>query len=136
MPLTMLTPFGDFQFERCSIDYRVRVDSQGRTWTEDFEVNGGPRSVACGDVNACYDRSRESLVPWRGRLYPDEEGGFVHRMDMCLRTCAGYFIGELEVRMDEEDGAWSARPVDGGGDSGFRFDDPLKVRTDVELAPA
>lgn len=133
-PFTILTVFGDFELDRCSIDYSVSVDAQGRTWTEDFEVGGDNRSVACGDVNACYDYALEWLVPWRGRLYPAGDGTYLHRMDMCLRTCVGYFIGQLVVRLIPDEDGWRAEPVDGGGHSGFRFDAPLRVRADVELA--
>lgn len=136
VPLTILTPLGDFEFERCSIAYRVRVDASGRTWTEDFEVDGSPESVACGDVNACYDFEREQLVPWRGRIYRQPGGDFVHRVDMCLRTCVGYFVGDLEVRLWEQDGRWRAEPVAGGGDTGFRFHSPLRVKGAFDLMSA
>jgi len=131
-PLTMLTPFGDFKFDRCSIAYRVRVDASGRTWTEDFDVEGDSKSVACGDVNACYDFDTEELVPWRGRIYPDGDG-FVHRMDMCLRTCVGYFVGRLNMRLVRDADGWRAVPINGGGDTGFRFDSPLVVKGDLDL---
>ena len=133
IPLTILTPFGDFEFERCAIDYRVRVDSSGRTWTEDFEVTGDERSVACGDVNPCYDYSVEDLAPWRGRIHPDGQDAFVHRTDMCLQTCVGHFVGELTMRLVRDGDAWRAEPVDGGGDSGFRFDSPLRVKGDLDI---
>jgi hypothetical protein len=132
-PLTMLTPLGDFKFDECSIDYRVLVDAAGRTLTDEFQVLGDRRSVACGDVNGCYDFAAAELVPWRGRIYPDGEDGFVHRMDMCLSTCVGYFVGELKLRLWREDGAWRAQPIDGGGDTGFRFDHLLKARGELDI---
>lgn len=132
-PLTILAPFGDFEFEHCSIAYRVRIDAAGRTWTEDFDVQGGPDSAACGDVNACYDSRREVLAPWRGRIYPDGNDRFVQRMDMCLRTCVGYFVGRLNMRLVREEDAWRAVPIDGGGDTGFRFDSQLVVKGDFDL---
>jgi hypothetical protein len=134
MPLTILTPLGDFEFERCAIAYRVRVDASGRTWTEGLEVEGDPQtSAACGDVDACYDFEREATAPWRGRIYPQDDGRFLHRVDMCLRTCVGYFVGKLEVELWQEDGAWRAKPVNGGGDTGFRFDAPLRVKGDFDV---
>jgi hypothetical protein len=134
-PFTMLTPFGDFQFDRCSIAYRVRVDASGRTWTDEFNVEGDPKNPvsACGDVNACFDYKREELAPWRGRIYPDGRGGYVHRMDMCLQTCVGYFVGKLNMRMVRDGDSWRAIPIDGGGDTGFRFDSPLLVKGDIDL---
>jgi hypothetical protein len=134
VPLTILTPFGDFEFSRCSLDYSVRVGPDGSTWTEDFEVEGGaPGSEACGDVNGCYDQVAESLLPWRGRLRPSGDGEFVHETDMCLRTCVGYFVGKLRVRLVEEDDGWRAEPIDGGGETGIRFNDQLAVQGDLRL---
>lgn len=133
-PLTMLTPFGDFQFERCSIAYTVRVDSSGRTWTEDFDVDSNRETTACGDVNACYDYDLEDLVPWRGRLHASGDDTLVHEMDMCLSTCVGYFVGKLEMRLERDDDGWRATPINGGGDTGFRFDNPLTVKGDLAVS--
>jgi hypothetical protein len=135
-PLTILAPFGDFEFERCSIAYSVRVDSSGRTWTERFDVQGGPKSVACGDVNTCYAPRRQLLVPWRGRIIADGRDGFVHRMDVCIRTCVGFFTGRLNMRLLRDDDGWRAVPIDGGGASGLRFDSPLAVKGDLDLDDA
>jgi hypothetical protein len=134
-PLSVLTPFGYFKLDECSIDLRIRVDGSGRTWTEAFEVSGPPESVACGDVNACYEATGQ-LIPWRGRIHPADDDGFLHRVDMCLRTCVGNFIGELTFRFSRVDGGWRAEPVDGGGDTGFRFDGPFRVRGAFDVQPA
>ena len=133
VPLTILTPLGDFEFERCSIAYDVLVDASGRTWTEHLEVGGRRDSQACGDVSSCYDIPRDVIVPWRGRLYPDGNGRYLHRASMCLQTCVGYFLGDFEVQLWQENGRWRAEPVNGGGDTGFRFDAPLRVKGDFEV---
>lgn len=132
-PLTILTPLGDFEFERCSIDFRVRVDASGRTSTEEFQVDGNRKSVACGDVNGCYEASTKAYTPWRGRIYADGEGSFVHRMDMCLSTCVGFFVGELELRLSRDDRGWRAEPVDGGGTTGIRFGQRFDVSGRFDL---
>jgi len=131
-PLTMLTPFGDFRFDRCSIAYTIRVDSSGRTWTEDFDVVGEVES-ACGDVSACYDPKVNGGVPWRGRIHRERDDSYVHQMDACVRTCVGNFVGALNMQLEDGDDGWRATPIDGGGNSGFRFDNPLSVRGELEL---
>lgn len=137
-PLRMLTAFGDFEFDECRIEYSVRVDASGRTWIEALDVAGDEKSVGCGDVRACYDYSAEAPVPWRGRIYPDGDGAFLHRTDMCLATCVGYFVGDLTVRLVRDGERWRADPVDGGGDSGFRFESSLRAKGDlgIEVADA
>lgn len=130
VPLTMslLTIFGDFQFERCRLDYRVYADGAGRTWIDRIEVNGDVDG-ACGDVNACYSKEG-AVLPWKGRLRNNGDGSFIHRIDMCLRTCVGSFTGDLVVRMAPEEDGWRAEPLNGGGQTGFRFDGPLAVADD------
>jgi hypothetical protein len=136
IPLNVLTAFGDFRFDQCAIAFRVRVDASGRTWTDKFDALDDPRSVACGDVNSCYDFEREWPAPWRGRIYPDGRGGFLHRIDMCLQTCVGNFIGKLTMRLERDDNGWRATPVDGGGSAGFRFDSPFGVEGELDIEPA
>jgi hypothetical protein len=138
MPMNILTAFGYFKFDDCSLDYRVRVDGEGRTWTEPIEVEGAAGakptdSGGCGDVATCFNEALDESVPWRGRLRGDGSGGFVHHVDMCLRTCVGSFIGDLVVRLIPEGDGWRAEAVDGGGPAGFRFEGPLTVRTDAEI---
>jgi hypothetical protein len=133
MPLRIRTLFGSFGFDECSIHYRVRIDSSGRTWTDDFKVGAGPQSKACGDIDACYAVSFFETAPWRGRVYPGEGETFIHRSDICLRTCVGVFVGELAVRLTRVGDGWRAEPVDGGGDSGLSFDSPLEVEGDVDI---
>lgn len=138
MPVVFLTPFGDFKFGDCSIDYRVHVDSSGRTWTDKWVVAG---DLACADINSCDDYSKgppepfevSETVPWRGVIRSEGDATYLHEMDMCLQTCVGYFIGKLNVRLTEEDGVWRAEPIDGGGDTGFHIGHRLRVRTDVEI---
>ncbi len=133
-PLTILTVLGDFKFDECALNYRIRIDPSGRTWTDEVQVEGNPKNVTCGDVNACYDRAHETEVPWRGRLQTSPDGSFIHRTDMCMTTCVGGFVGELRVRLVPEGDAWRGLPIDGGGDSGLRFDNELAVRGDLELS--
>jgi hypothetical protein len=134
VPLTILTPFGDFRFDRCSITYEVSVDSEGRTWTEELDATTDTRGSACGDIDPCYDSEIEEYVPWRGRIYRDGRD-FVHRMNMCLRTCVGYFVGDLEVRLHHGPHGWFAVVPYGGGRSGFRFNSsPLVVRGGFDLS--
>jgi hypothetical protein len=131
--MTALTPFGDFKFDDCSIDYRVRVDRSGRTWTTGVDVYG--HGAACGDVNECVDQ--HELVPWRGRIRRDGNGGFVHVMRVCLRTCVGFFAGTLRMRLSHDDDGWRAELADADGNTGFRFAGPLAVRSDgLEIAAA
>lgn len=130
-PITMLTPFGDFEFARCAISYRVRVDAAGRTWTEQFEVAGDAKSVACGDVGSCFEGDR--TVPWPGRISPDGNGGFIHRMDACISTCVGHFVGKLNMRLLRDGDRWKAVPIHGGGSTGFRLDNPLVMSGSLAL---
>jgi hypothetical protein len=134
----MLTPFGGFKFGDCSVNYRVRVDGEGRTWTDEWEVEGGMQS-GCSDINPCvkertatfYDR-----LPWKGRIRPDGKGGFRHHMDMCLRTCVGMFVGEYVVRLEHGEDGWKVAPEDGDA-TGFRFTDALPiVDGDLQLRAA
>jgi hypothetical protein len=136
-PLTILTPFGAFEFEDCYVSYGVRVDSSGRTWTEELLVEDGPGSVACADVTPCPHRSIGALrPPWRGRLYRDGDGRLLHRMDMCMLTCIGVFVGELQMRLVRDGDRWRAEPANGGGESGLLFDHPLRVEGGFEIGPA
>lgn len=130
LTLTVLTVFGDFEFEECRIDYQVVTDGTGRTWTNGFEVNGENDGV-CGDVNACSSKQGVDW-PWKGRLETDGKGddGFFHRMSMCLRTCVGYFVGNLVVSMTRDGDSWKAELVNGGGSSGMRFNGELTASTD------
>ncbi|HYJ00056.1 MAG TPA: hypothetical protein VEX36_10320 [Thermoleophilaceae bacterium] len=119
LQLSVLTPFGDFAFDKCTISYRVLADRAGRTWTDTFDATG-PTTGACGDVNACFDKAGAS-VPWKGRLRSDGEGGFFHRMNACIFTCVGSFTGDFVMHMRPEGKGWRAEPMDGGGQTGFRI---------------
>jgi hypothetical protein len=123
--LSVLTGMGDFTLEKCLISYRVLADRAGRTWTDTFAASGAPKS-ACGDVDACFTK-KGTLMPWKGRLRSDGEGGFIHRMNMCLNTCVGSFTGDLVMHMQPEGKGWRTEPVNGGGQSGFRFEGPLTI---------
>lgn len=134
-PIDIVTPFGDFQFSKCWIAYDVRVDATGRTWTEEFEVEGGPENEGCADVGSCYDETRGVGVPWRGRIYKDGDD-LIHRMDACIGTCVGYFVGRLTVRLERDGDRWRAEPVNGGGKTGLRFVSPLAVKGRLDVAAA
>jgi hypothetical protein len=127
LDLSVLTLFGRFPFDPCTISYRVLADRQGRTWTDTFDATGDPKKTACGDVNACFTKSGTPL-PWKGRLRSDGEGGFIHRMNMCLNTCVGTFTGDLVMTMKPDGKGWRTEPSNGGGPTGFRFEGPMSIR--------
>jgi hypothetical protein len=134
LDMTVLTPFGDFKFDECTVEYRIFVDGAGRTWTHDFDVAG--HGDACGDVNQCFDED-EDLLPWRGRIRDDGHGGFIHVMDVCLFTCVGQFTGELVMRLSQDGDRWRTELADADGATGFRFTGPLAVRSDgLEITAA
>ena len=60
----------------------------------------------------------------------------IHRMDMCMSTCVGYFTGRLDMRLARDESGWRAFPVDGGGDTGFRIVSPLRVDRDFAIESA
>jgi hypothetical protein len=123
VPVRMLTPFGEVDFGNCAISYRVSVDASGRTWTDRWEAT---THAACSDIDPCKEGSFD-YHPWKGRLVKDGRGGYLHHMDMCLRTCIGTFVGDLVMRMVRDQKGWRVEPTDQGA-SGFRFDGPLAVR--------
>jgi hypothetical protein len=136
LQLSVLTPFGAFDFEKCTISYRVLADRAGRTWTDTFDATGDPDG-ACGDVNACYSKKTQALLPWKGRLRSDGEGGFFHRMNACVNTCVGSFTGDMLMHMRPEGKGWRTEPVNGGTQAGFRFEGPLTIQANgVEIEAA
>jgi hypothetical protein len=120
VPLRMLTPFGDFKFGDCSLDYRLMVDGEGRTWTDEWFVDGSS-VTGCADVDECFDLYNR---PWPGRLVPDGRNSFTHHVAMCSNTCIGVFAGEVVTRFVRDGKAWRVEPTDGGA-TGFKFDGPL-----------
>jgi hypothetical protein len=134
VPLKFLTPLGDFVLDDCSIGYDIRVDADGRTWSNDLTMIDGPGSKACTDVKPCY--ADDGPVAWRGRLEKSSDGAFVHRTRMCMTTCVGHFVGDFVVRLSRTDNGWRAEPVDGGGTTGFRLDYPLRVNGQLDISPA
>jgi len=132
-PVEMMTPFGGFKFGDCSVDYRMIVDGDGRTWTDEWAIEGAPES-GCSDINECI-REREELahdrLPWKGRIRSDGQGGFKHHMDICLRTCIGMFAGEYVLRLTPGDTGTGWRiERDDAGTTGFRLNDSLAVEGD------
>lgn len=124
-PIRMLTPFGDFKFSDCSVEYRVLVDRSGRTASDqwDFENDEQP---GCSDIRPCV--GGQNYLPWKGRLASDGDGGYLHRMDMCLRTCIGQFAGNFTMRLVRDDDGWRVEPTY-QGDTGFKIDGDLAVST-------
>lgn len=134
VPMRVLTGFGDFAFDRCSVRYTIRSDSQGRAWMDELEVDG-PDEGGCGDVNQCVVPGTFTFQPWKGRLRADGPNRFVHRMSMCLRTCVGLFVGPLETRLVRDGDRWRVEPLPGS--TGFRMYGPLESgRSTTEMRQA
>jgi hypothetical protein len=128
VPVRILTPFGDFLFGECSISYAVRVDAEGRTWTSQFTTEG-PEKSGCSDLNPCVVPGTYAYQPWKGRVTRQAGGGRLHRMDICMRTCVGQFVGELAMELDRTEGGWQVRPGSQGA-TGLRVDGALTVSAD------
>jgi hypothetical protein len=148
-PITIATAFGDFEFADCSMEYRVRVDRAGRTWTDAFRFQDDtPEITGCSDVYRCpLDEPAgklgiaKALAPLRGRIESDGQGGFVHRMSVCLKTCVGFYAGDLVVQMTREGNHWRAEAPDAQiGGSGFTIHAPFKISSrdglDLRAMPA
>lgn len=127
-PIRMLTPFGAFEFSECRVDYRVSIDGDGRALVDDWEVvSRSPRvEDGCGDVNPCTVAGRYVYRPWKARLSADGDDDRRLRMDMCLRTCVGDFVGDYSIRLEPDDAGWKATPTDHGA-TGFLIDGDLDV---------
>lgn len=131
VPVRMLTPFGDFKFADCKIEYRVYVDAEGRTWTHGIDIEE-TNQQGCLDVYPCEPSSGKSH-PWKGRLSRDGEGAYVHHVDVCLETCIGNFAGDFATRLVRGDGGWRVEPSDQGA-TGFKLDGAMTVNDDwIEL---
>ena len=125
VPIRMLTPFGDFRFANCSVDYRVTVSPEGDTWTTDAAFE--KPNTGCSDLNPCVtERDEEEEKPWQGKLVSDGDGGYVHHMILCLRTCIGLFAGDFFMRLDRDDEGWKVETSDEGA-TGFKIDGELAV---------
>lgn len=130
VPFRILTPFGDFKFGECMIDYRLSIGSDGRTWTQDWDVEGSS-ITGCSDIVDCRTPEGEWL-PWKGRLSSDGKGGFLHRSQMCMRTCIGEFAGDFVTRLTRTDRGWRVEPTDEDA-TGFKVDGDLRVVSDKGL---
>jgi hypothetical protein len=120
-PVRMLTSFGDFKFSDCAIDYNIRVGPDGRTWIDRWEI-AGTEETGCSDMNPCaMPSSPLTYHPWKGRLRADGRGGFIHQVDMCMRTCAGLFVGDWITRFAHDDTGWRIAPTTHGA-TGFLID--------------
>jgi hypothetical protein len=124
-PIRMLTPFGDFKFSDCSVDFDIRVGGDGRTWTEKWVIEG-PSETGCSDINQCFTPSTYDNQPWKGRLRSDGRGGYLHHIDICLNTCVGLFVGEFVMRLERNAEGWRMRPTE-RGTTGFLIDGELEV---------
>lgn len=128
VPIRMLTPFGDFKFANCSVDYRVAVTPQGDTWTTSVAFENP--DTGCSDLNACVtEKDVEKDQPWKGQLVSDGDGGYTHHTIMCLRTCIGLFAGDFFMRLTRDDEGWKVETSDEGS-TGFKIDGDLKVTGD------
>ena len=133
-PLEILTPFGAFKFSDCTVKYRVLIDGQGRTWTDKLQFSG-KEGTACGDAAACArplgktDPDYE-VLPWKGRIRSDGDGGFRHHMAACVATCIGTFAGEVVWDLAADDAASGWRLETESGRTGFRIDDSLALQGD------
>jgi hypothetical protein len=129
--LAIGTAFGYFTFGTCELGYRVLVDDNGRTWT-DSVVFRGPGNVnnGCSDVGACEDADNDPL-PWPGRISITGDGRFAHRMDVCLDTCIGLYVGPLTVTLSKGGRGWRATAANAGvGRSGLRLDGGIALGGD------
>lgn len=129
--LTIGTVFGSFRFGHCELGYRVLVDRKGRAWTDSVELRG-PKGVnnGCSDVRGCENSASEPL-PWEGRISMTGDGDVVHRMNVCLDTCIGFYLGPLTVEMSRRPGrGWRADATRAAvGATGLRFDGAIEVGT-------
>jgi hypothetical protein len=131
--ISILTPFGGFRFARCQVSFRLLIDGDGRTWTREITIEGGPDD-GCGDVEPC--EKDDDPLPWKGRISAGSGGVLVHRVDVCLDTCIGYYEGELVTRLARRNPGWRVVAADASvGQSGFTLrgrlstdDDSLSVR--------
>jgi hypothetical protein len=128
VPVEMLTPYGGFKFGDCFVDYRISVDAEGSTWTDEWEVEGS-RASGCSDIDPCIAErkgGRIDKLPWKGRIVVADDGSLLHRTRACIRTCIGHFTGELVTRLTKRGSRWEAEPTNVGA-SGFKFDTTLDV---------
>jgi hypothetical protein len=134
--MSVMTPFGAFKFDDCRVSFGLRVDSTGRTWN-DYQFVDGPQGGGCGDVDVCEDEQLLDQIPWKGRIERAGADGFVHHAMVCIDTCVGVFVGELEFRLTRDGDKWRAEYVDADiGESGFRLDGTLAGKPrDFDIPP-
>ena len=128
--LTIGTAFGRFEFGECQLSYRLLVDENGRAWTNSVELSGaGNVNNGCADVQPC-ELEQGSVLPWRGRVSATQAGRFVHRMDVCLDTCIGFYAGTLSMTLARDERGWRAVASHAGvGASGLTLDGTARLRT-------
>lgn len=135
--LTVATAVGELDLSDCLIHYQARVDAQGRTWIDRFAIDRDVGEFnACGDVYSCLmdadvdNPADTSQIPIRGRLVSTGGAGFVHKIDICVASCLGYFVGRLDITFVHGSRGWRAEAADASvGRSGLRFDTPFEVET-------
>jgi hypothetical protein len=129
VPVEVLTPFGGFKLDDCDIDYRLHIDPLGRTWTDRWRARGGLES-SCQEVTSCQRQSsteQGEALPWPGQIGDDGRGGYTQRVDMCLRTGVGNFVGELMLKFTRDaSGGWRLKPT-GANSTGVRFNRSMTV---------
>lgn len=130
--VSVLTAVGEMPFASCLFFYTVHVDAGGRTLVSGVEMFG---DSPCSDAVPCFPRSfftdgiQDTAPAWDGRLTPDGQGGFLHRVDACLDTCMGRFEGEVVLRLERDArGRWRSLAGEATvGRSGWTFDGAWKV---------
>jgi len=131
--VSVATLFGRYRFGDCGLSYTLLADGAGRTWTTEVAFSS-PRLDGCADLEMCETAAGEEL-PWRGRIFAGEGGELVHRMDVCLDTCIGFYVGELDLATVNRDGRWNFEAVgDSVGDSGLGLHGRLLARAGDSLA--
>lgn len=98
------TPFGRYDFGKCTLLYRVAAGPTGRAWTIDQNLDS-PYNNGCADFLPCTNTAGENL-PWKGRITAAADGGFRHEMAVCLDTCVGFYAGKLVLRLERRGGRW------------------------------
>ena len=133
--VTIGTAFGHFEFGECELGYRIVTDGKGGAWTDSLSLRGPDNlNNGCADIRECENSAGDPL-PWRGRISVMPDGSYLHRMNACLDTCIGFYVGPLTMRLSRDHRGWHATADNAGvGNSGMRFDGRIDLTpNDFEL---